>query len=454
MKIARLSLFILFAACLVAGAQTDYVQKELNVTVYNDNLGVVRDIRKMDIKKGLSDIKIIDVPSEIDATTVHAKLDGTVLEQNYQYDLVNIYKIMNKYLDKDIKINKDGVILEGTLLSSGNGIVLQKSDGSLIMIPDISKREIFTESLPEGLITRPTLIWKVDARKNGKQDVEISYHTGGMMWNAEYVATLNEDDTKMELNAWVSISNGSGKTFKDAKLKLIAGGINRVSTYPQTLSMYADAMERSAYYAPQSDFQEESFFEYHMYDLQRKTTLADNETKQISLFNAGGIKVDKKFQYKSYGQIDDGRAKVIVEFVNVKSNNLGMPFPEGVVRVNKSNGESVEFIGEDRIDHTPRKEKVELEIGEAFDVVIDEIELNYHQISKKVSEREYQLKVKNRKEKDDIVLEVERVIGRYGEIIESSIDFEKKDSMTSTFEVEVPKDSEVTVKYKIRYVFQ
>jgi hypothetical protein len=454
MKIARLSLFILFAACFVAEAQTDYVQKELNVTVYNNNLGVVRDIRQMDIKKGISDIKITDVPTEIDPTSVHAKLDGTVLEQNYQYDLVNIYKILDKYIDKEISVKKDGVTLTGTLLSSGDGFVLRMADGNLTMIPEIKKWEISTPSLPEGLITRPTLLWKVDSKKAGKQDVEISYHTGNMKWHAEYVATLNEDDTKMDLNAWVSINNGSGKTFKDAKLKLIAGEVNRVSKYSQTLSMHEDAMERAIYYNPQSDFQEESFFEYHMYNLQRKTTLADNETKQINLFNAEDVKIKKKFQYKSYGQVDDGRAKVVVEFTNEKSNNLGMPFPKGVVRVNKSNGESVEFIGEDRIDHTPRKEKVELEIGEAFDVVIDEIELNYHQISKKVSEREYQLKVKNRKENEDIVLEVERVVGRYGEIIESSIDFEKKDSMISTFNVEVPKDSEVILKYKLRYVFE
>jgi hypothetical protein len=463
MKSISYLMFILFmlGAALTSNAQpnqaaSDFSQKELNVTVYNSNLGVVRDIRTMSLKSGISDIKITDVPTGIDPTSVHANLNGSVLEQNYQYDLVNMHKILEKYIDHTITLKKASSTITGTLLSAGNNLVLKLADGSLMMIPDIKEYEIVASELPEGLITRPTLIWNINAKKSGIQDIDISYHTSGLNWHAEYVAILNEDDTEMDLNAWVSVANHSGKTYKKANLKLVAGDVNRVSPASGDLTGGYPMVEarRAGMIADDKSFQEKAFFEYHIYNLERKTTLANNETKQINLFNASDVKINKKYFYMSNGSIDNGKAKVIVEFVNEEKNNLGMPFPKGKVRVNKSDGESIEFVGEDRVDHTPRKEKIKLNIGEAFDVVIDEKETNYRQISKKVSERNHELTVKNRKEDDDITLDVERFIGRYGEITKCSIEYKKEDSEKISFKVKVKKDSEVVVKYTVRLVFK
>ncbi len=444
----------IFLLSMVALTAQENTKKNVSVTVYNSNLGVIKETREMNISKGTSQIKIDDVASLIDPTSVHFNFNGFVLEQNYQYDLVSLDKILTKYIDKEIKlIDEKGNLIEGTLLSAaGSQIVLANKTSGLIMLPNVNNYRFAVESLPEGLITKPTLVWMVDSKSVGKQNVDISYQTAGMNWSTEYVAVLNENDTKLDLNSWVSIENNSGATYQNANLKLVAGDVNLVTN--QAGGRYNQPMyKEEAYTMVQKDqFQEKEFFEYHIYKLDRPSTIANNETKQISLFEAKDVSVKKKFLFKSGGYGGGNKVQVIVEFENSENNNLGKPMPKGKFRVYKSDGESVEFIGEDMIDHTAKKENVKLKIGEAFDIVVEETQTDNKKITDKVYEQTWEVKIKNRK-KDDINVDVEKYLGNYWEVTYNSLDFTKKNASTVNFNVPVKADSETVLKYKVKYSY-
>lgn len=438
------SLFIALIL-LTMSITLDAQERTVAVTVYNDNLGVVKEIRPINLQRGISEIKISDVAAQIDPTSVYIKLNGTVVEQNYQYDLVSVYKILEKYLDKSVQvINEKGELLEGTLLSARDGqLVLRNRNGGLTMIGGLDKYRVNVADLPEGLMTKPTLVWKVDSRASGRQNAEISYHTAGMKWHAEYVAVLNKDDSKLNLKAWVSIENQSGATYPNATLKLIAGDVNRVQEQMPVYPMgRGKMMMQEAAAAPQ--FEEQSLFEYHAYALQRPTTLANNETKQISLFEAENVSVVKKFQHKGGKKVN-----VVVEFDNKSSNQLGMPLPKGKVRVNKEDRGAVEFIGEDQIDHTPKDEKVSLKIGDAFDIVAEEVQTDYKQISQRSSETMWKITFKNRKD-EAVTIEAERYFGYNWQVVNASHNFEKKNATTAVFRVPVPKGKEVDLIFTVR----
>jgi hypothetical protein len=439
------SLLLLFQLCLYGQEKTS---KSLNVTVYNSDLGVIKDVRSMDLKKGISQVKITDVPEKIDPTSVLIKFNGSVIEQNYQYDLVSQQKILEKYIDRDITLTSDKTTIKGKLLSADR-IVLREDDGSLIMLPKIDDYQITVGALPEGLITKPTLVWTLESETSGKQDVELTYQTSGMSWHAEYVAMLNPNDTKIDLKSWVSVNNVSGATYKDANLKLVAGEVNRVQPQPPPGYAYDYRKAMASEGAPQQ-FEEKPFFEYHIYNLQRPTTIADNETKQISLFDANDIKITKKYLYKSGSYNNRGKVAVVVEFENKKDNNLGMPMPAGKVRLYKSDGSTVEFVGEDMIEHTPKDEKVKLRAGDAFDIVIEETEKDYRKIADKVWEQSYDIKIKNHKE-ENITVEVERYMGYNWEILDSSLKYDKKDAQNIIFHVPVNKNDETVLSFKVRY---
>ena len=452
-KSAFFVLSIMLLPSLLIAQQSE--QKSIAVTVYNQNLGVVKDVRNIDIKSGISTLAITDVAQNIDPTSVHINLNGDVLEQNYQYDLVSLYKILAKYIDRDIQlIGDNNEIIEGNLLSASNSqIVLRKKDGGLLMLPSLTGYRLSVGSLPEGLITKPTLLWMVHSPESGKQDVEISYQTSGMNWHAEYVVVLNKDDSKLDLNSWVSIENNSGTTFKNAKLKLVAGDLNLVKNQNQNVYASPELYLRKSEIAG-DQFQEKAFFEYHIYNLKRPTTLAQNETKQISLFEAQNIRVHKKYLYSNNYRSRTGQQKVavIVEFENSKENSLGVPMPKGKIRVYKSDGESNEFIGEDMIDHTPKMEKIKLKIGDAFDILAEETQTDHKKISNKVFEDTYKITLKNRKE-ENVAVQVDRRLGLNWEILKSSLPFKKDDAQNISFQVPVKKNSETELTYTVRYSY-
>lgn len=444
----RNAVIFFLALSLILSAQ-DYNRKEINLTIYNSNLGVVKDLREINIDKGTTEIKLSDVAKLIDPTSVHIKLDGIILEQNYQYDLVSTDKILQKYIDRDINlIDEDGNLISGKLLSVyGGQYVIQNPNGGLTLIPNIDKYKIKVESLPEGLITKPTLVWLVQSNNSGKKDVEVTYQTGGLSWSAEYVVLLNENDTKLDLNSWVSINNRSGASYKDANLKLIAGDLNLVRSrdYPNMIKAQYDAgvmMEA----APQ--FEEKSFFEYHIYDLQRKTNVLDNETKQIALFESDNVSINKKYLYLS----GSNKVGVYVEFKNSSENNLGIPMPKGKVRVYKSDGESPQFIGEDMIDHTPKNEKLSLKIGEAFDITAEEKMTDSRKITNKINEQDYEITIKNRKE-ESISVNIEKYFGLNWKITSSNFDFKKVDASKVEWILPVDSDNETILKFTVRYEY-
>ena len=436
---------------LIATTLISQEQKALDITIYNNNFGVVKDVREFELNKGNSTINFRDIPEMIDASSVKIHFDGTIIEQNYRYDLASMQKILEKYIDKNITLKNKDEQISGKLINAGTQIVIQKQGGGLIMIPDIQNYNFYVDELPAGFITKPTLVWELNSNKAGKQNIDVTYHTGGLAWEAQYVALLNKDDSKISLNSWVSITNNSGATFQNANLKLMAGNVNRIRNNEILLRGKQDFAINEGGLTTAIQLEEKSFFEYHLYELQRKTNLLNNETKQISLFEANSIAVNKKFVYNSYFGEQKTNAKVILEFLNTKENNLGKPFPAGVFKINKDDGSSIAFIGEDQIKHTPKDEKISLTIGDAFDVLVEEYVLNTERISEKVTESEYEIIFKNRKD-TDITIDVIKNLGQFFKIISSDLKPDYKGS-EATFKVPIKKNSELKFKMKVRYSY-
>ncbi len=453
---------LLLVALISVAASAQENQKSVSVTIYNSNFGVIKDVREIDLSKGMNTVKIVDVASQLDPTSVLIKLPAHVVEQNYQYDLINFDKVLARYIDKEITVTlQDKSTVTGVLLSaSGMQVTIRQKDGGLIMLPNIYDAQVRVPNLPEGLITRPTLVWTIYSEDAGKKTAELSYQASNMSWTAEYVAELNNDDTKMNLNSWVTVTNNSGGTYNDAQLKLIAGEVNRLQRAKTDLRSYAKhandmLMEAAPDYG---GFEEKEFFEYHLYDLGRKTTLNNNESKQIALFNANDINIDLKYKvatgsnyYQSEPQKKD--VNIVAEFKNSKENNLGLPMPQGRIRVNKSDGKSLEFIGEDRIRHTPKDEIIKLNIGKAFDVVVEESFIEHKQVSDKVNEYEYEISARNRKSNKNIEIDFETLITYYNtnwEILKLDYKWEKKSANMIAYKVPIKAGEEKKFRLRIR----
>jgi hypothetical protein len=447
-------------------------QQGTAITIYNSNLGLVKDTRALKLARGVSNVRFMDVAREINPATVHVKSLTSpalleVLEQNYQYDLLNPAKLLDKYVGKELTLVLRKVEnntehfspAKATLLSNNSGQVWQIGESVVINPTNIA--EIRFDKLPSDLIAKPTLVWMLNNTGADKQTVEASYLTGGMNWHADYVAVVNKDDTKADLNGWVTIENQSGAAYREALLKLVAGDVNRVRDeadgYGGRARMAKMAMMENA--APQ--FAEQKFFEYHLYTLQRPATLANAETKQISLLSAANLAVRKELvvngqpyyfrNYQSPGQPIPEKVGVFVEFKNSKENNLGMPLPAGVVRVYKADAAgSQQFIGEDRIDHTPKDESIRIKMGDAFDIAAERKQTDYKVIvSGHVFEYAYELKIRNHKD-EDVTIVVNEPIGGDWEMVSASYKPEKTAAFAARFQVPVPRDKEAVLSYRVR----
>lgn len=424
---------------------------DVSVTVYNQNLGLVTETHAFDVKSGMQHLELTNVAAQMVPTSVRIDFPGggvALHEQNYHYDLVNTEAILQRYLDSPVRlVGKESAVYEGTLLSAAGQYVLSNERGLQIIKPD-EILYVDLKELPAGFYTRPTLDWLVEANRAGKADAVVSYLTNGISWHAEYVAHLNADDTKLDLSGWSSIDNQSGATYTDAKLKLIAGDIHRPPM--PMMDQYGVAEARTFAMAPKAGFEERAFFEYHLYDLPRRTTIAQREVKQIALFEPATASVTKKYLYRS--SRDQKKIAVVVEFANSKANGLGMPLPAGLVRVTKADVDgSSQLLGEDQIDHTPKDEDVSLEVGNAFDIVPEYTATDRRQISNKVAETDLQIKLRNHKT-SAVTVEVEEQAPPYTPwtVTTSSHAFEKKDKDTFVFKVKVPADGEVVLTYTIR----
>lgn len=430
--------------------------RELSVTVYNTDLAVVRDARRLEIQEGTHWLRFRDVPSRIDPTSVHLKsADGkllAVLEQNYRYDLVNPEKILERYLDSEIKvILEEGRLYEGTLLSySGGRIVLggaEDGQGLVILSPD-KITDMQFPALPEGLITRPTLEWLLSTNKGGDRELEVSYLTGGFNWHAEYVAVVGADDASMDLASWVSVDNRSGATYEDAELQLVAGDVHRV---PKAVALMAGARAREGMDFTQAPkFEEEVLFEYHLYTLDRRATLRDNETKQISLFSPTACTVKKV--YESNPRRDGQKVRVVLETTNSEEMGLGIPLPKGKIRVYKQDRRGrLQFVGEDQINHTPKDEDLRVFVGSAFDLVVERTELATRKIAPKVRDVDVKIEVRNRKDDEDVVVVLQEDLYGDWRILDSSHEYERKSSRRIEFRAAVKAGHVETVTYTVRY---
>ena len=442
-------LALITASALFSGIA--YCQ-EYALTVYNDDLAVVKVIDNIKLVKGIQTVAFDNVPERIDPTSVRLKGSDSgfkILEQDYRFDLVNSQKLLSKYIGKKIILKlKEEKIAEGILQSgtSFGDIVLKNDNGiSVIRLDSIEKFE-FPE-LPEGLITKPSLFWKIDSPKDSDYKSEISYMTGGFEWHAEYNAVISNDEKEMEVSSWVSVNNNSGMTFKDATLKLVAGDVQKVKP-PVAFGMALRKNTMEAVATDQS-FEERGLFEYHIYELNTKTTLSNSEIKQINLFAPSTVKATKTLIYDSWKSANQVYAGV--EFVNSEKDGLGMPLPGGKVRVYKRDVDgSIEFIGEDNIKHTPKNEKVRLTLGTSFDIAAERNETDVKQLTKNVREVTVELKFRNRKAETAKISATEHFYGDW-QIVKKSDDFTKKNSTTAEFTVDVPADKEKIITYTVRY---
>ncbi|MBF0567009.1 MAG: DUF4139 domain-containing protein [Nitrospirae bacterium] len=437
-------------------------QTAVSLTIYNVNMGLVKDERELNLPKGTLRLNFMDVASEIIPQSVYIKsithADGfSVIEQNYEYDLLNPQKLLDKYVGKEVKLysknpyNEREEIVTATVLSNDGNPVFKIGDEITYGYPG---RIIFPK-VPENLISKPTLQWVIDNADGGLQKVEATYLTNGINWRADYVVVVNDTDTRTDLAGWVTIDNKSGSTYKNARLKLIAGDVNRV-TYNRGVP--APAMAAGAMKSQREDFKEEGFFEYHMYTLQRPATVKNNQIKQIRLIHAENVSLKKEFIYSgtsnyfysSYGDtISNQKVGVFLEIENKKDNNLGIPLPKGTLRVYKRDTEgSLQFIGEDSIDHTPKDEKFKIKMGEAFDIVATRKQTEWKKLALDTYEASYEISIRNHKKEGVTVKVIEPIPGDW-KILKSSHEYKKDSSKVAEFPVKVPENGEVKLTYTV-----
>ncbi len=430
------------ALCLVTAIGTE--ADMISITAYNDNLALVRDTRHLSLEKGANDVRLADVAALIDPTSVLLSGDGVgVVEQNFEFDLADGERILQKYLDRELTVVlESGDVHTGRLVSHSSGsLVLVQGDRTMALNRERVDRIDYPE-LPGGLTTKPTLVWTLNADRAGDHDVTLSYLTRGVSWHAEYVALVNEDDTALELNAWVSLENTSGATYDGARLQLVAGTINRAQ--PERKGRRLDFAMGADARAP--EFEEESFFEYHLYTLDTPVTVKDRQTKQVALFPAASVgEVEKRYVYRG------GRAvQVRLEFENAAANGLGLALPKGVVRVYKADSRGgAQLVGEDRIAHTPRDERVELVLGNAFDITGERTVKDVRQIGQRVQDQTVEIVLRNHKDTDVTVKVEEQAWGDWS-VTESTHPYEKESATLLSFEIPVESDGETTLTFTLR----
>jgi len=441
--------------------------------------GVVKDVRKLVLPKGTGDLSFTDVAAWIDPTTVSfVDLDDAktmVLEQNFQFDLVSPSKLMERYLGREISLAVtmgEGVSnVTGTLLSANQGqIVLKTADG--VKIVPMSGAQVQLGDLPGGLLTKPTLVWKVASESGGEHLVRTTYQTAGMTWRADYNIVLDDADRSGAITAWVTLMNLSGASYPNTELKLVAGNVNKVEPRPRLMMRGGMAVEAMAM-ADAAGFSEKEFSDFHLYTLPRKTDVMQNSTQQIALFPpVSGFKVKRELVFdfaggigapgapildRDFGVASKQSPSILVSFENKKDNSLGMPLPAGKIRVYKEDAAdgTLEFVGEDLIAHTPRNETVKMRLGEAFDVVGERTRTDFtiDNAAKRMTET-FRIEVRNQKSSAQRVRVLERLYRWSNWKIENqSTPFEKLDSGTVAFELDVPSEGKKTIEYKVTYTW-
>lgn len=474
MRLLSLLLLVLAAPVLAQPAvvSTPESQEGVSLTVYNGGFAVVREVRPIELARGRQAVRFEGVAAQIDPTSLALKSltapeAVAVREQNYQYDLIGANTVLEKAVGERVRIRQtrpDGSleVLEGVLLSPpGQGLVVRLDDGRVVLNPE---GQIELAALPEGLRSRPSLLWLLDVERAGTHRTEVSYLTNGLSWKADYVAVVTEPENTVDLTGWVTLDNRSGATYREARLQLMAGDVRRVQDqirYARDGIQYEVAAARAA-----PAFEEEAFFEYHLYTLDGTTTLAQRETKQMTLLSAPEVGVRRRLVFDASGTYfpfprrprpgaggatTESSAAVVLELDNTEANGMGMPLPAGVVRVYQADRRgSLQFLGEDRIAHTPRNESVRLYIGDAFDVVGTRRQVSERRLSENRREVTVEIEVRNRKEEPTEVAVVERLWGDWT-VTERSHAFERLDARTIEFPLTLGPNETATVRYTARF---
>jgi hypothetical protein len=442
-------------------------QTSIAVTIYNQDLALIRDARTVDLKAGENDIAFVDVSAGIRPETALLTAGGgglTVTEQNFDFDLLTPQKLLEKSVGTTIRVFRTNPTT-GADTSEDAKVLAVTNDQAVLQIGDrietaIPGRLVYS-AVPANLRARPTLVTRAISDKAGPTDVALSYLSHGLSWAADYVASLSPDEKTIDLNGWVTLTNQSGVTYKDAKLQLVAGQVNQVQQM-MARDMAPAPQMATAMAAPK--MVEEQAFEYHLYRLDTPTTLKENQTKQVALMAAAKVPVTKQYlitdaanvwgRYStSFGEGDRVNATVKLKFTNNEASKLGMPLPKGVVRVYKadSQGEAV-FVGEDQIDHTPKNEDVDLTLGQAFDITARAKQTDFEQISDRVYENEYEVEIKNAKT-EKITVDLREALPGDWKIIKESQDHKKLDASTAQWLMDVPANGSTKLTYRVRMSF-
>lgn len=451
MRIWMPSLIIL--AALGASAE------ELEITVYNNGVGLVKELRVLELQAGLHELAYPGVPERLQPETVHfvsrRDPEGTrVLEQNYRYDLLNRESLLERYRGEEVLAWIDGDWKAVRLLAHGSPPSESTPIGRILEVDGKIHIEGFIlPELPEGLLLEPSLVWLIDAEKAGDHEVELSYITEGLGWQADYVAVIDAEN-RLDLTSWVTLDNRSGRDYENARLKLVAGEVKRERGAPMVMGRMDKSMAFSQ--SAEAGFAEEEFFEYHLYTLGRPTTVLDREQKQIELFAETGTRAERRYLFESWYQQDDGEPRALdvsVEFDNSEEDGPGVPLPKGIVHVYMEDASGqLQFAGEDAITHTPVDERVRLKVGETFDL------RGEHRVARmdrrhqgRVFEMDVEIALRNHKDEDVRIFAVES-IPRYSEweLLSASHEHEKLSNGRLQFVVDVPADGETTIRYSIR----
>ena len=456
MRTAKLC-FTLLLSLVPATASFAADEPPVTLTIYNDNFAMIQEVRGLRLAKGTQEYRVSDVTAQIEPTSVRfqsltAPDTVTLHEQRFEFDLAGTNRLLERYLGQSVVVTtEEGGTFSGTLLNAHAGdAILQLEDGSVQVIKEDGLATLQFPALPEGLITKPTLVWLLESTKSMNHNLEISYLTKGIQWQAEYIASIREEEGLLELSGWASIENRSGHTFEDARVRLVAGDVHRVSPQPYLAKdgmRRGAAMMEAASSAP--SFEEAPLFEYHLYTLDRPATLTDRQSKQLTLFPTTSVKADKEFTYE--GSRDQEKVRVNLVLNNTKENGLGKPLPGGTIRVYKeAGGDTAAFAGEDRIGHVAEGEEVRVYLGNAFDIVGERTVLETRQVSKRSRQETVKIELRNRKNKPVTVTVIEHLRGDW-EFIGTTPKVRKKEAHKVEFEVTVPKKSEKDFTYQVLY---
>ncbi len=442
-------------------------QTAIAVTIYNSDLALVRDSRSVSLAEGENDLAFIEVSAGIRPETALLTGRGSrldIVEQNFDFDLLTPQKLLEKSVGQVIRVVRTNPETgadsteDATVLSVAEGQVVLKIGDRIEVTPP---GRLVYSAVPVNLRDRPTLVVKLASAQAGEALVDLSYLTRGLSWAADYVAELSADEKSINLNGWVTLTNMSGIAYKDAKLQLVAGDVNQYQPAPPPMPMIeamgADAMTRQK-------MAQEAAFEYHLYSLDRPTTIKENQTKQVALLGADAIPVKKQYLLVNVaqlggnfaarvGEMERVNAEVRMKFKNEEAAHLGIPLPAGVVRVYKtdSDGDAI-FVGEDHVDHTPKNEEVDLVLGRAFDVTARGKQVSYERISDNVYENAYEIEVKNAK-KEPITVTVREFVPGDWKMLEESTKGTKPDSATAEWQLQVPAEGSAKLSYKVRITF-